>query len=135
MDPDVWMHDSGSVLEYVVVYIDDLIVAIHDAQCFFDDLQGPQVGFTMKGVGQPIYHLGMDFFHDDDGTLCLGTQTYAKCLCANFESLYGEPPKTVFSALDHEDHPELDDSPLCGPNDIAKFQSLFGACQWMISSC
>ena len=102
---------------------------------FFDDLQGPQVRFTMKGVGQPSYHLGADFFHDDDSTLSMGTQTYSKHLCANFESLYGEPPKTVFSPLDHEDHPKLDDSPLCGPNDIAKFQSLIGACQWMISLC
>ena len=37
--------------------------------------------------------------------------------------------------MDHDDHPELDDSPLCGPDDIAKFQSLIGACQWMISLC
>ena len=65
--------------------------------------------------------------------LCMGTQTYAKRLCATFESLYGEQPKTVFSPLDHEDHPELDNTLLCGPDDTAKFQSLIGACQWMIS--
>ena len=63
----------------------------------------------------------------------MGAQTYAKRLCATFESLYGEQPKTVFSPLDHKDHPELDNTPLCGPDDIAKFQSLIGACQWMIS--
>ena len=89
----------------------------------------------MKGVGTPKYHLGADFFWDEDGTLCLGSQTYSKCLCTNFESLFGEQPKTCFSPLDHEDHPELDDSPLCGPDDTLKFQSLIGACQWMISLC
>ena len=52
-----------------------------------------------------------------------------------FESLFGEQPKTCFSPLDHEDHPELDDSPLCGPDDMSKIQSLIGACQWMISLC
>ena len=88
---------------------------------FFYDLLGPQVRFTMKGVGQSRYLLGVDFFCDDNGTLTMGAQTYSKHLCANFESLYGEPPKTVFSPLDHEDHPELDDSPLCSPDDIAKF--------------
>ena len=41
----------------------------------------------------------------------------------------------MFSLLDHDDHPELDDSPLCGPNDTSKFQSMIGACQWMISLC
>ena len=49
-----------------------------DPQVFFDELQGPSVGFTMKGVGVLTYHLGTDFFCDDDGTLCLGAQTYSK---------------------------------------------------------
>ena len=41
----------------------------------------------------------------------------------------------AFSPIDHEDHPELDNTMLCGPEDTAKFQSLIGACQWMISLC
>ena len=40
-----------------------------------------------------------------------------------------------FLPLNHEDHPKLDDSPLCGPDDTAKFQSLIITCQWMISLC
>ena len=68
-------------------------------------------------------------------TQCLGSQTYAKQLCFNFERLYGEAPKSVFSPLEHDDHPELDDSPFCGPEDTSKFQSLIGVCQWMISLC
>ena len=129
------MRDSRDVWEYIVVYIGDLIVAMKHAQTFFDELQSPKIGFTMKGVGNPTYHLGADFFRDEDGTLCLGSQTYAKCLCLNFSSLYGEEPKAIFSPMDHDDHPELDDSPLCGPDNIAKFQSLIGACQWMILLC
>ena len=35
VDPDVWMCDSGSAWEYIVIYVDDLIVAMHDPQCFF----------------------------------------------------------------------------------------------------
>ena len=56
-------------------------------------------------------------------------------MVANFESLFNETPKPSFSPLDHEDLPELDTSALCGPDDTAKFQSLVGACQWMISLC
>ena len=110
-------------------------VAMKNAQSFFDELQSPKIGFTMKDMGKPTYHLGADFFHDEDSTLCLGSQTYAKPLCWSFSLLYGEEPKPIFSPLDHDDHPELDDSPLCSPDDIAKFQSLIGACQWMISLC
>ena len=133
VDPDVWMRDLNDMWEFIVVYVDDIIAAMNDPQSFFDELQGPNVGFTMKGVRSPTYHLGADFFWDNDGMLCMGAQTYAKRLCATFESLYGEQPKTVFSPLDHRDHPELDDTPLCGPDDIANFQSLIGACQWIIS--
>ena len=129
------MRDIGDVWVYIVTYVDDIIVAMKDAQGFFDALQGPNVGFTMKGIGKPTYHLGTDFFCNADGTLCLSSQTYSKRLCSSFESLYGEQPKTFFSPLDHEDHPKLDDSPLCGPDDTAMFQSLIGACQWMISLC
>ena len=135
VDPDVWMRDGGNVWEYAVIYVDDIIVAMKDPKAFFDDLQGPKIAFTMKGVGKPTYHLGADFYRDEDGTLCLGAQTYSKRLCATFESLYGEQPKPAFSPLAHDDHPELDNSPLCGPDDTAKFQSLIGACQWLISLC
>ena len=41
----------------------------------------------------------------------------------------------MFSPLDHEDHPKFNDSPLCGRDDTSKFQSLIGACQWLISLC
>ena len=130
------MRDAGDAWEYIVIYVDDIIVAMKDPKSFFDELQDPdKVGFKMKGVGSPTYHLGADFFRDDDGTLCLGSQTYAKRLCSNFECLYGESPKGVFSPLEHDDHPELDDSPFCGPEATSKFQSLIGACQWMISLC
>ena len=96
VDPDLWMRDIGDVWEYIVIYVDDIIAAMKDAQGFFDALQGPNVGFIMKGIGKPSYHLGADFFHDADGTLCLGSQTYSKQLCSSFESLYGEQPKTFF---------------------------------------
>ena len=134
VDPDVWMHDAGDAWEYIIVYVDNIIVAMKDPKSFFDELQDPdKVGFKMKGVGSPTYHLGADFVRDNDGTLCLGLQTSAKRLCSNFERLYGEAPKSIFSPLEHDDHPELDDSPFCGPEVTSKFRSLIGACQRMIS--
>ena len=138
VDPDVWMRDLNDMWELIVVYVDDIIAAMNDPQSFFDELQGPNVGFTMKGVGSPTYHLGVDFFRDDDGMLCMGAQTYANQLCAAFESLYGEQPKTVFSPLDHEDHPELDDTPLCSPDDIRRilglttFNSILQYVNWLV---
>ena len=129
------MHDGDTVWEYVVVYVNDIIVAMKDSQGFFDELQGPNIWFTMKGFGKPTYNLKADFYRNDNGTLCFSAQTYAKRLCTSFESLFKQQPKMYFTPLDSEDHPELDDTPLCSPDDTAKFQSLIGACQWMISLC
>ena len=51
VDPDLWMCDAGDLWEYIIVYVDDIIVAMKDAKHFSDELQGPNVGFTMKGMG------------------------------------------------------------------------------------
>ena len=76
--PDVWMCDAGDCYKYIVVYVDDLIVAMKDLKEFFDQLQSPPMNFKLKGVGPASYHLGGDLFCDDDGTLCFRSQTYSK---------------------------------------------------------
>ena len=43
------------------------------------------------------------------------------------------PAMKCSSPLEKNHHPELDDSPLLGVDDIAKYQSLIGALQWAIS--
>ena len=48
VDPGLWMRDAGDLWEYIVVYVDDIIVAMTDAKHFFDELHGPNVSFTMK---------------------------------------------------------------------------------------
>ena len=66
------MQDVGDAWDYAVIHVGNIIVAMKNPQKFFNDLQGPDVGFMMKGTGKLMYHLGADFFWDDDGTLCLG---------------------------------------------------------------
>ena len=43
------MHDLNDMWEFIVVYVDDILAAMNDPQSFFDELQGPNVSFTMKG--------------------------------------------------------------------------------------
>ena len=134
-DPDMWMcapPDPFAPYEYIVVYVDDLFVAMKDPTAFFQELQTDPWNYKLEGIGAPCYHLGADFFQDADGTLCMGTQTYAKRLISNYEKLFGNLPPPVHSPLPGHDQPELDNTPLCGPNEVTKYQSLLGACQWMI---
>ena len=75
------MRNAGDIWEYIFVYVDDLIMVMKDAKGLFDKLMSLKIGSTMKGVGKPTYHLGVDFFCDNDGALSLGSKTYSKCLC------------------------------------------------------
>ena len=34
VDPNLWMHDAGDIWEYIVVYVDDIIVAMKDPKAF-----------------------------------------------------------------------------------------------------
>ncbi len=134
-DPDVWIRDAGDVYEYVTTWVDDLLVAMKNPKQFMDAFQAPPYNFKLKGVEEPKYHLGGDFFRDSDGVLCYGAQTYIKRLTQDYSRLFDEEPIKYSSPLPHGDHPELDQSEPCGPDGIAKFQSLIGALQWTISLC
>ena len=134
-DPDVWLRDAGRCYEYVVVYVDDLFTALVNPKEFFEAIQTDPWNYKLKGVEEPKYHLGGDFFRDSDGTFCYGAQTYIKRLVENYKRLFGELPKEVHAPMDHDDHPELDETPFCGPDDTAKYQSMIGAMQWLISLC
>ena len=41
VDPDVWMHDADDAWEYIMVYVDNIIIAMKDPKSFFDELQDP----------------------------------------------------------------------------------------------
>ena len=132
-DPDVWIRDAGNCYEYVVVYVDDILTALKDPKTFYDALQSDPWNYKLKNVEEPKYHLGGDFFRDKDGTLCYGAQSYVKRLVDSFKQLFGTQPTEQHAPIDKDAKPELDDSPLLGPDGIAKFQSLIGACQWLIT--
>jgi hypothetical protein len=134
-DPDVWMRDAGDHYEYVVVYVDDLIAAMKKPEEFYDKLRGDPWNYTLKGVGTPSYHLGGDFFKDKDGTQCYGGQTYVKRLLDNYQTMFGHLPREYYAPLDKDDAPELDETELCGPDGVGKYQSMIGALQWLVSLC
>ena len=56
-----------------------------------------------------------------------------KRLVETYKELFGDQPKEVHSPLDKDDKPELDESPLLGPDGIKCYQTLTGAAQWLIT--
>ena len=111
----------------VAVYMDDLLIASKDPQAIIDWFEKKNL-FKLTRTGRISFHLGCNFFHDDTGT------SYIKQMVAQYESMFGCRPKTPYtSPLTINDHPELDTYDLLENDGIAKYQSLLGTLQWMIS--
>ena len=132
-EPDIWMRRNGDQYEYVAVYVDDLAFALKDPQAFIDILK-KDYQFKIKEAGPLEFHLGADFFRDEEGILCMAPQKYIERLVASYEKMFGEKPSAkMYSPLERGDHPELDDSELLDATGIQQYQSLIGSLQWAIS--
>jgi hypothetical protein len=133
-EPDIWMRKKGDHCEYIACYVDDLMIASKNPQAIIDALEGGAHKFKLKGTGPMKFHLGCDFFRDEDGTLCFGPRKYIERMTSQYEALFGSKPKTnVTSPLEKNDHPELDTTELLDADGIQKHQSLIGILQWTIS--
>jgi len=120
-EPDIWLHHSGSKYEYIAMYVDDLAIAAKDPKQIVDVLMN-HYKFKLKGTGPISFHLGMYLLRDDCGILCMASQQYIEKMCANFEHLFGYPPKqSVTSPIEKNDHPELDTSDLLNEDDTIKY--------------
>jgi hypothetical protein len=87
--------------------------------------------FKLKGTGEIAFHLGCDFYRDEDGVLCMQPRKYIENMVSGYERMFGEKPKTLAqSPLEKGDHPELDMSELMEYEGIQQFQSLVGSMQW-----
>jgi Reverse transcriptase (RNA-dependent DNA polymerase) len=134
-DPCVWMrlNQEMDVYEYVAVYVDDLAFVMKDPEAFTKTLQ-EKYHFNLKGSGPIEFHLGCDFFRDDDNVLCMAPRKYIDKMVDAYTRMFGEPPKRKYSSpLEKGDHPESDLSPLLNDEGITQYQSLIGMMQWAIS--
>ena len=127
------MRRSGEQYEYIAVYVDDIAFALHDLQPFIDILRN-KYNFKIKKAGFQEFHLGADFFRDDEGTFCMAPQKYIERLTASYEKMFGEKSSAkIYLPLKRVDYPELDDSELLDANGTQQYQSLIGSMQWAIS--
>ena len=90
--------------------------------------------FKLKGTSPLEFHLGADFFRDEEGVLCMAPKKYIERMIKTYELTFGQKPTTnVYSPLEKNDHPELDESELLDKKGIEQYQSLIGQLQWAIS--
>jgi hypothetical protein len=107
-EPDIWMRPKNGVYEYIAVYVDDLAIAMADRQEFVDVLEKKHK-FKLNGTRTIAFHLGCDFFCDDEGILCMAPKKYIEKMMMGYEQMFGEKLSSkVHSPLEKGGHPELD---------------------------
>ena len=80
------------------------------------------------------YHLGADYFEDPDGTFVSQPKKYIDKLADTYRRLFNEdPPKGYKTPLDKNDHPELDTSEILEGYMAAKYLTMVGQLQWLVT--
>jgi len=106
-EKDIWMGNKGYHYKYIVVYVDDLMIASKDPDSIIKILM-ENYHFKLKGTGPTKFYLGCDFFRDEEGVLCYAPKKYIEKILDNYHWIFGTWPKPATSPLTTGDHPELD---------------------------
>jgi len=130
---DICIRKKDDHYEYLVRYVDDLAIASKDPGAIIKELTD-RYKLKLKGSGPIKYHLGCDFYREENGTLCMAPKKYIERLVGNYKSMFGVKPKhNVSSPLERNDHPELDTSEELDADGIRIYQSMIGSLQWVVS--
>lgn len=129
-DQDVWLRerDDKSGYEYICTHVDDFKIVAKDPWHYMKIIQSQ---YIVKDIGPPSYYLGNDYFVRPDGFRYVGSSTYVKEALRRVQDKFGELTKER-SPAPRDDHPELDESALCTPDEIRIFQGLIGTAQWIV---
>jgi len=122
---------SKAEKEHIAVCTDDAMIASRDPETIMLLLVKDPC-FKLKGTGPTKFHLGCDFYRDEEGALCYAPKKHIATILDNYQRIHGKWPKMVHSPLTSNDHPELDTSDPLSMDDQKICQSLIGALQWVI---
>ena len=121
----------GDHYEYIACYVDDLAIASKSPKAIADELMNTHQ-LKLKGTGPISFHLGCDFFRDDEGVLSYAPRKYIEKIIDAYVRMFGSKPKQYTSPLEKGNHPELDSSELLDIEGIKMYQSLIGSLQWTV---
>ena len=133
-DNSIWMRLSkdGKSYEYIATYVDDLLLAMKNPEEVIEKLE-KKYKFKLKGTGPVTFHLGMSFYRDDHGVLCMSPKRFINKVVDEYIQHFGCKPKEYSSPILGGSHPELDTSEYLDPAGIERYQSLVGSLQWAVT--
>ena len=134
-DPCIWLRKEPNLrcYEYIAVYVDDLFIAAESPSAIIKIFK-TKYDLKVKGDSKLTYHLGADYFEDLDGTFASQPKKYIHKLADTYKRLFDEDTPTGYKTpLDKNDHPELDTSEILEGDMAAKYLTMAGQLQWLVS--
>ena len=141
-DPDVWLKNRGDHWEYLLVYVDDVLLLSKSPEEFmkqFKELYKLKAGFN-----KPQTFLGADISYfdvtGDDGLQSqifgISSKEYILRAIANFFpqlQQYGlKLTPSAVSPIRTDYHPEMDETEFLDGNQLSLYQSLLGTLRWLV---
>ena len=134
-DPCIWLRKAPNLkcYEYIAVYVDDLCIAAESPSAIIQIFKS-KYHLKVKGDGRLTYHQGADYFEDPDGNFVSQPKKYIDKLADTYKRLFNEdPPKGYKTPLDKNDHPELDTSEILEGDMAAKYLTMVGQLQRLVT--
>ena len=131
-----WLRKAPNLrcYEYIAVYVDDLCIAAESPSAMIQIFK-TKYHLKVKGDGKLTYHLGADYFEDPDGTFVSQPKKYIDKLADTYRRLFNDdPPKGYKTPLVKNDHLELDTSEILERDMAAKYLTMVGQLQWLVTS-
>ena len=119
--------------EYIAVHVDALCIVAQSPSAIIEIFKTKH-NLKVKGDGKLSCYLDADYFEDPDGTFVCQPKKYIDKLARAYKRLFNEePPKGHKTPLDKNDHPELDASEITEGDMAAKYVTMVGQLQWMVT--
>ena len=134
-DPCIWLRKAPNLRCYedIAVYVDDLCIAAESPSEINQIFMSKSL-LKVIGDGKLTYHLGADYFEDPDGTFVSQPKKYIDKLADTYRRLFNDDrPKGYRTPLDKSDHPELDTSGILEGDMAAKYLTMVGQLQWLVT--
>jgi len=126
-DTSLFFYNKGDVTMFVLVYVDDIIVASSIGKATDALLQDLQKEFALKDLGQLHYFLGIEVSKVRDG-IVLMQDKYASDL---LKKVGMSDCKPVAAPLSTSEKLSLHEGSLLGLNDATHYRSIVGALQYL----
>ena len=105
-DADLWTKECDSHYEYVIRYVDDLLIFSRSPTTIVDKLREV---YNLNGGSTPNYFLGADIksHTDKNGHIhqAIPAHTNIQNICAKIETLMKSPLRSYDSPMTPSDHP------------------------------